>query len=288
MIDRKHLYDRLFLGVAVLAAVFVLTEIVMKSFGKSICVYEGCKMTAQYARFGELSIFLIGFGAFFSLAFLAIANRFLRRPLIERFITLILVVALACEGFFMGYLAFQVRTICLFCVIIFGFMVFLSIIRVLAGERDVLAGFAALVAVFALQYLVLPAGGQISLPSGERFVLFYSKDCKHCTEVMKELDEKKIAVKHLEVTAYSAYLKSMGIDSVPTLLVNDAYQKHYLTGKDAILQYLISCTKQDKTANKKTVKRADPEAGLFSQPNIMSWPIPSADEGICKQDEVCK
>jgi len=288
MRDRKHLYGQLFFGAAMFAAVFVLAEIVLKSYGKSICVYEGCRMTAQYARFGDLSIFLLGLGVFSSLAGLAFANRSLRRPQVERFINLILVVALACEGFFVGYLAFQAGTICLFCIIIFAFMVFLGIIRVLAGEKDVLAGFAALAAVFALQFLILPAGAQFSLSSGDRFVLFYSKDCKHCTEVLKELEDKKISVKHLEVAAYSAYLKSMGIDSVPTLFVNDAYQKIFLTGKDAILQYLISCDQPVDTATKKAGKRKDPEPWLFPQPTILSWPASSADAGICKQDEICK
>ena len=185
MQNRKQIAEKLFLGASSVAAVFVLTEIVMKFFGTSICVTDGCKMTAQAARFGDVSIFLIGFTTFCSIAALTVWNRNIRKPEIERLINLILIVALAGEGFFMGYLAFRIHAVCLFCVTVFGFMMTLGILRMLSGERDVLAGFAALAAVFIIQYLVLPAGIPVNLPAHERLILFYSKDCKHCAEVLR-------------------------------------------------------------------------------------------------------
>jgi len=295
---QKRRYVTIFFFISLIAAVFVLTEVVLKSFGKSICVYEGCKMTAQYARFGDISIFLIGFFTFSSLAGLVFLNRSLQKPVVERFINLILVAALASEGFFMGYLAFRIHTICLICVSIFCFIFLLAILRLLAGEREVLAGLAALGAVFLLQYLVLPAGISVRVPE-DRVVLFYSKDCKHCAEVIKELEGKKIQARHLEVMGYASYLQSMGIDSVPTLLVNDKYQKLYLTGRDAIMQYLLSCTTSQGAANKSPQKtkagqtraspgRQDVTIDIF---NPSPWTSPGAtagEEGMCKQDEICK
>ena len=262
-------------------------------------------MTAQYARFGDRSIFSIGFLAFLSLAFLAFLERSLRRPALARLINLVLVIAFAGEGFFMGYLAFRLHTICLICVSIFGFFVTLGVIRLVAGERDLLAGFGALAAVFVLQYLMLPVGIPVDLPLGERLILFYSKDCRHCAELMAELDRKKITVAHLPASDYARFLKDMGIESVPTLMVNDPLEKVFLTGKDAIDRYLDSCTTTGPRAGdkqkkgKKTVSgQSKPPPGktntetpldLFGQSGILSLPMPTVDDsGTCRQDAACK
>jgi len=302
MQQHKQAYNTIFLIISVLATVFVLTEIVMRSFGKSICSTEGCKMTAQAARFGDISIFLVGFGTFFSLAGLAFLNRRIRKPGIERFINLILVVALAGEGFFMGYLAFRIHTVCLFCVTVFIFMSTLGIFRLLSGERDVLAGFGALAAVFVIQYLVLPAGVPVNLPMNERLILFYSKDCKHCAEVIKELDEKKIQVAHLQVGDYAVFLKNMGIENIPTLMVNDPYQKIFFTGKEAIERYLLACMNptavgvttprkakaRDKAPSLAPNPNRNVTINLFGQSGLLTSPSQSADNGMCKEEEVCK
>jgi len=300
MKQHKQAYNTIFLSISVLATLFVFTEIVLKSFGKSICGTEGCKMTAQAARFGDISIFLVGFGTFFSLAGLSLLSRRIRKPGIERFINLILVIALAGEGFFMGYLAFRIHTVCLFCITIFIFMITLGLFRLLAGETDVLAGFGALAAVFVIQYLVLPAGVPVHLPVNERFLLFYSKDCRHCAELIKELDEKKIQVAHLPVGDYAVFLKNMGIEGIPTLMVNDPYQKIFLTGKEAIERYLLACmnpksvgvTVPGKAKARYKAVTPDPDRNvtfdLFRQQSLLTSPNQSADNGMCNEEKVCK
>ncbi len=303
MQDRKQVYNKIFAAISSLATVFVLTEIVLQSFfGKSICLTEGCKLTAQYARFGDISVLLIGLLTFFTLAALTVLGRFYHVEGAERLINLVLIVALTGEGFFMGYLAFRIHTLCVFCVIVFGFMVVLGLLRLLAGERDVIAGFATLAAVFGMFYLVLPVGVAVSLPENERLILFYSKDCIHCAEIKKELEESKIIVKHLEVNGYAAFLKSMGIEHVPTLYVNDKYQKAFFTGKEAIRRYLITCSASAKNAEKSKQKtknkiksspqKAD-DAGLmidiFKQQNLIPQNgQPAPEEGMCREDEICK
>jgi glutaredoxin len=150
-------------------------------------------------------------------------------------------------------------------------------------------------------YLVLPAGVPLDLPASDRFILFFSKECKHCAEVIRTLDEKKIVVKHLDVVEYSSFLKNMGIDTVPTLMVNAPTQKLFITGKDAILRYLLSCSSTPETVvndTRKTKKGSSiggpaPGAGtagdIFILPPMLMPPGgPAADDGMCKQDEVCK
>jgi glutaredoxin len=301
MQDRKLAYGKIFLTLSSLAAIFVLAEIVMQSLGKSICQTEGCKVVAQHVRYGDISILLIGLVTFFLLAVLSYLELYSNKAGAGSFINLVLIVSLACEGFFTGYQAFSIHTPCLYCLIIFVIMVVLGIVRLLAGQQEVIAGFLSLAAVFSMLYLVLPAGVTVDLPANDRFILFFSKDCKHCAEVIRKLDENKIVVKHLDVAEYSAFLKSMGIDTVPTLMVNAPTQKLFITGKDAILSHLLACTQPqetEKSERKKTKKDAS-SAGpapssstagdIFILPPLVTAPGSSAEQdGVCKQDEVCK
>jgi hypothetical protein len=96
--------------------------------------------------------------------------------------------------------------------------------------------------------------------------LFYSKDCKHCSEIMKDLEEKKVTVTHLTVAEYAGFLKNMGIEHVPTLMVNDPYQKIFLTGKDAIRQYLSACAESKKAQGKAARKTPLPQRGREAVP----------------------
>jgi hypothetical protein len=301
MQDRKHVLKKIFLAMSSLAAIFVLTEIIMQMSGKSICQTEGCKVVAQHVRYGDISILLIGLVTFSLLAVLSYLELYRKNANAGPFINLVLIVSLACEGFFTGYQAFSIHTPCLYCLIILAIMVVLGIIRLLTGQPEVIAGFLSLAAVFSMLYLVLPAGVPVDLPANDRFILFFSKDCKYCAEVMRNIDEKKITVKHLDVSEYSAFLKSMGIDTVPTLMVNAPNQKLFITGKDAILGYLLSCTSPQeisanvgrKTKKEKSAAVSTPGMGvagdIFILPPLLTTPSVSAEEdGMCKQDEVCK
>ncbi|HTG02178.1 MAG TPA: hypothetical protein VK654_16475 [Nitrospirota bacterium] len=299
MQTRKSRFDASFLIAALLASLFVATEIILNSFGKSLCFSEGCALTVQSVRYGDISIFLAGLGAFLLLGVLVLINRTRRNPGLDRFINLVLVLALASEGFLMGYLAFRLHAICLFCIMICSFMVLLGLIRLLSGERDLIAGFAAFAAMFLIQYVILPAGVPVDLPAGERLILFYSKDCKHCTEIIKEFDERNIHALHKPVSGYAGFLKNMGIEHVPTLLVNDPYQKVFLTGKDAILRYLVSCSpakqpERQQNGKKQVRQHTVPAASglsvdIFQQPSLLTTPSPSASEaGMCKEEEACK
>ncbi len=284
MQERKQAYNKIFFAVSSLATIFVLAEIIMQFFGTSICRTEGCKVVAQHVRFGDLSILFIGIVTFSSLAILSYLQLYVNKQGIDPLINLVLIVSLACEGFFTGYQAFSIHIPCVLCLIILGIVVTLGILRLLAGETGLIAGFVSLIAVFSMFYLVPPATVSVSLPADDRFVLFYSKDCRHCAEVLKDLDEKKIVVKHLEVGEYAAYLKGMGIDTVPTLMVNAPYQKLFITGKDAILTYLIGCTSPPVVKEKSGQKTKSKASGvvpargtaaavdIFNQPSLLTSP----------------
>jgi len=302
MPDRKQMYGKAYLAVSSLAALFVITEIVMQSYGKSLCYTEGCKLVSQQVRFGDISILLIGLFTFSLLTYFSAQSLYRGRKDFERYSNILLVASLASEGFFAGYQVFSIQRACFFCLIIFGLIVILGILRFLSGEREMLAGFAALAAVFCMLYLILPAGSAVPMPTENRLVLFYSKECRHCTEIMKELEEKKIPVTHLQAAEYADFLKTMAIESVPTLYVNDPNQKLFLTGTEAIRRYLLACTATTKPAENPALKKKKENSAaplqtnvpglmldIFSQPDLLRRNgEPSSADGICKESEICR
>jgi len=297
----KYLSALLFLAVSALSMLTLLVESVLQFFGKSICATEGCKVAAQYTRFGDLTMVLLGLGTVALITVLAIQELRSVSVRSERTINFLLVVSLAGEGFFVGYQLFRLDTVCVFCLGVFGVFVVLGGLRILSGQREVVAGFGALLVILGLFYLILPAGGT-ALPRDAKYILFYSADCKYCSEIRKELSEKKIDVRHVEIKEYAATLKNLGIEHVPTLMVNGPQEKIFLTGTDAIRRHLLTCEQPQPALQKKQGLRTSsrpgktqvtPDQGAGSlmpfSPGGGSNPIfnPLPDTGICKEDIKC-
>jgi glutaredoxin len=297
----KYLSALLFLIISALSTLTLLVEAVLQFFGKSICATEGCKVVAQFTRFGDLTMVLLGLGTVALITVLAAQEMRSVSVRSERVINFLLVVSLAGEGFFVGYQLFRLDVVCVFCLGVFGIFVVLGGLRILSGQREVIGGFGALLAVLSLFYLILPAGGT-ALPRDAKYILFYSADCKYCSEIRKELDEKKIDVRHVEIQEYAATLKNLGIEHVPTLMVNGPQEKIFLTGTDAIRRYLLTCEQALPAPQKEQTPRTAPRSGRtqatsdqgagslipFSPgggSSLIFSPLP--DTGICKEDVKC-
>jgi len=302
MQDRQERAGKIFLGVSIAGALYVLTELVLQAFGTSICHTNGCKTVAQHARFGDASILVIGLALFSSLAALDFASLYRGRRGLDKYVDTILVAALAGEGYFTGYQAFRIHEPCFFCLTVFGLLVILGVVRLISGRREIVAGFAAMVTVFSLLYIILPAGGSVHIPDDEQYVLFYSKDCKYCAQVIDDIEKNAIPVKHILVSEYSSYLKSMGIEHVPTLYVNNGFEKTFLTGKDAIESYLLCKTRKDPVPSAVRASSAAPAGkakrtgrdGSLSDENFLNSGdnssqilLPAPKEGMCKENEKC-
>ncbi len=292
---KRPTISQLFTGVSVAGAIYLIVEIILHFFGTTICQTEGCAIVSQHTRFGDLSILFIGLVVFVLLSALALRRD---RPERDRFINLILVVSLAAEGFFAGYQAFRIFMPCFSCLTILGLVVTLAVLRMLAGHREIIAGFASFAAVLSLFYLVLPAGGTLAVPADKKLVLFYSPNCKHCADIMKEIDERKIVFEHAEAIKYADFLMSLGIDKVPTLFVNGPSEKIFLTGTDTIRRYLFCEPK--KKAGKKTAPRGNASHGQGAASSSGSLDLlaplgtpqqilnPAADQKLCGEEQKCE
>ncbi len=296
-----YLANLLFLVTGALGTLYLFVETVLQFSGKSICASEGCKFVSQYTRFGDLSMVLVGLGVLLLLTVLAARGMRKTNATGDRIINILLVAALAGEGFLAGYQLFLLRTVCIFCLSVLGIYVVLGLLRMLAGHREVLAGFGALLAVLVLVSLLLPGGGS-ALPLGQKYVLFYSPDCKHCSEIRSELEHQRIEALHVEVKEHAATLKNLGIEHVPTLMVNGTYEKIFLTGTDAIRRYLATCG-SDRIPERKSAVRsrgvvtATAPSGTALHPGTSNFfPSfgspgqifsPPTDSGLCKENTKC-
>lgn len=300
--SERSLSNRLFLIVSILGALYLATEAVLLSFGTSICATEGCKVVAQYARFGDRSFVLVGLAVLVLLAGLAWQSAREESATRDRVMNAVLMAALTAEGFLVGYQLLWLSTVCVFCISVFGIFVTLGALRVLSGHREALAGFGALVLLLVLFVVILPAGGK-RLPKDAKIILFYSTECKHCTEIRTEIDASGIEVTNVLISEYASTLKGLGIEEVPTLLVNGPYERVFFTGTTAIRGYLASCC----PANEGPLRsRAAPtsrpaSSAVKGQPTSLSDPIipfptpgtpgsilnPLPDEGLCKEEQKC-
>lgn len=297
---KKPVYPRLFLAFSITGALYLAAEAVLLSFGTSICATEGCKVVAQYARFGDRSFVLAGLAVLVFLSVLSWREMRGSDNVHRRLMNILLVAALAVEGFLVAYQLLWLSVVCLFCISVFGIFAALGALRVAGGHREVLAGFGAFALVALLFAVILPAGGP-RLPGEAKIILFYSTACKHCAEIRKEIDATGIEVEHVLISEYAATLKALGIEEVPTLLVNGPYEKVFLTGTAAIRNYVASCRTEKgagrsrpaspstatSSAGKAVVRPADPFE-LFpppGDPGSILNPLP--DDGLCKEEQKC-
>ncbi len=302
MQNNQKMANKLFFSVSIIGTVFVLAEMLLQFSGKSLCAAVGCKMVAQHARFGDGSILLMGLLLFSALSMFSFLSTYRSKPAFEKYVNFVLIVSLACEGFFTGYQAFRLYTPCLFCLAIFGLLLALSLLRLISGAKEIIAGYAAMAAIFSLFYLVLPAESTVRIPEHEQLVLFYSKGCNYCAEVMTSIEASKMPVDHVLVGEYAGLLKSLGIEHVPALYVNKSNEKIFLIGKDSIERYLFpraqdgqTDKKTDKTGyqRRETARTAEKRKAtatmnfLNTVDNAFTISPPSPPEGACKKDEDC-
>jgi glutaredoxin len=248
--------ERLFSIISFLAIVLIITELSLNLVGTRLCETEGCELVAKQVRFGDWVILLLGLLIFLTiflthrLSLKYVEKDEIKRKIYNEINNYVIIIALACEGFFSGYQAFRLFMPCYFCLIVFGIIVLLAIVKLLMGNREMLAGFGALIGVFLLFYIVLPVSSPVEVPK-EPVTLFYSENCKHCRELIKELEEKHITINHILVDNNPFFLKNVGITQVPVLFLNLQGEKRFIIGKVNIKNYLFP-----QEVNKETKKKA--------------------------------
>ena len=234
------MHKKIFLFISLASLIIVSIELVMQLLNTSSCHTEGCKIVAQYARYGDMAMLVPGILAFASLSLLSGLNLFIHERKVDWIINIILSAAITAEGFLVGYQTFRLHVFCAFCLVVFGFFLILGVLRVLEGHKEVAIGFAGFIVIISLFYLVLPVGTNVNCDciKNSRLTLFYNDACPHCEAIESMCKDCDVEVNTVSAKKHVALFDSMDISEVPVLLINDEREKRILVGESKIREYL--------------------------------------------------
>lgn len=305
---KRPLASRLGQWLNLLAALTLTVEISLLLLGsKGLCTSEGCQVVDQLTTISPLLFNIVGL-LFFLLLLPGWRHIGGQTGIRAQLFRLLLLGGLAAEGVLIGFQLIVVDTFCLYCLIIFSCILLLNL---LAGIRQLLAGlflFATVLLAMSSLEFSQPADGSPTVTEGifasrpsptatTTAHLFFSSTCPHCKSVLDVMVNDPALTIHFNPTdsisslevagvtlnpnysaaANRAFLRSLGIDEIPVLLVHtDAGGYVVIRGEQAILQYLASL----HTAQPETVS---PPIGTSSFSSAADPLIPPADPG----DDAC-
>jgi uncharacterized membrane protein len=241
----------LFTILSVTGMVLVLVEIGLYLAESSLCTSEGCRIVAEQARFGTISILLLGLALFAALTLLTLVKSTHWRKYCEGAISTILIAACAAEGFLVGYQIFRLHTPCAFCLAVCAIVVTLGIVWMVAGHKEILSGGICFLAIVSLFYLITPlttaSNDWKSLCiADEELILFHDDDCPSCKYIENTCTECNIKVIKVDAQNYLDFLSCLNISRLPVLLVNKDDEKTILVGTTRIEEYLMTILKSEQ------------------------------------------
>lgn len=280
--------------------------------GDGLCFSEGCRIVDSLTTVPPLVFNLMGL-LFFQAIFWGVW--FERRSGTGRFMSavkLLLLAGMASEGVLVAFQYYITETFCAYCLVVFACIVLLN---VTLGYRQIASGlliFAAVLLAFSsLQFSNPPGQGEETAlekgtygirPAsgvGPQLYLFFSSSCLHCENIIETLKGRNTCtirfqpvgeirgldfpgVQLAPVSSFAVnrnFLKSLGLEEVPVLLVKDADGIQVFKGEGPIRAYLDRNCPEDRAADS-TDSGSSPVGGVF---------LPTGEEdGSCSTFEVCE
>jgi len=219
----KEKINGLFTKVAIIGVVWVGLELVMGIFHKSVCTSSGCTMAASFNRYPEFVMLSIGILLFIVLGILKKKKK-------EKLLDVILIGALASEGYLQGFEIFVAHTFCIFCTVTFLIILILFIIRVKENKDMLLKGLSAFGFAFITVFLV----NNPTLNIKDQYTLLYLPGCPHCEHTEGFLNSMHLKYDKIDASHHKGLIMSMGIDEAPILFVKEPYGYKILVGSDSI------------------------------------------------------
>ncbi|MDL1970377.1 MAG: hypothetical protein LWW94_05295 [Candidatus Desulfofervidaceae bacterium] len=258
---------RLCMYLSLLGVILIALEWRLFLQGKSLCQGVGCKLAITFARdetlllavgliFFTLLVFLFAFApsriTLYSFSTFSLLRIHALTHL--RIIDVILLSALAAEGYLVGFQLFVLNRLCSFCLGVFGIVCLITIVYAFAYKRFylVFSGILIWAAVLLATYLVsVPVVGRglENLASAHyvkgtpqtKWYLFVKEDCPHCEKTLDYLLHQFKGDMDLYVcSAKKCYLllRSLGIEEVPVLLIDKKGKKEILVGDSCICKQI--------------------------------------------------
>lgn len=231
---------KLFNIVALAGFLLTALELILKFSHSSICNSTGCLLAESSLIIPDKVLIILGMITFLTILFLSILNR-------EKLIDALLVVVFSIEGVLVGYQLFRLKNICYFCISVFSIFVALALLRILQKRWFVLTGLLSFISVFLLLAVLKPTVNS-SLPNSNT-ILIYKTSCPHCERVEKFIKTHNLKIKKVNVTKCVGFLKSLGIEAVPALIIREGGKIEILIGDNNIINFFYKHEKSEPTLN---------------------------------------
>ena len=251
---------------ACIGSLLVVAQIVLLLLGRDgVCVNEGCRIIDSLIAVSPLVINAAGLFFFQAVMWgLWLSGEGKRgAPLVETALT----AAMASEGLLFAFQRLGAGILCSYCLVI---LLLVLLLNAFAGRRQIIRGGVVFAVVFlTFSVLRFPSADIFSLEKGtmgrveggaskERRHLFFSSSCPHCEDIFQKLEEENICTLYFNpvdslatpdisgVQAKGAYsfevnrrfLKGLGIDTIPVLLVRDDNGMQVIQGGEGVADYL--------------------------------------------------
>lgn len=276
----------------------------------TLCFNEGCEIVDSLTRVPPLYFNIIGF-VFFLIVCFGLLRARKGSDLWRRFVGLLLLAALAAEAALVSFQLLITQALCYYCLILFALIVlanfFLGIKQIFRGIvifSAVMIGFASLnfkTGAKSAGSLDIGTIARHSVNNSERqLYLFFSSSCQYCENIIAQLQEENSCNLNFNpiesinsftfkgatrASSYlpeinKAYLRILGIEEIPVLLVKEPGVWTTLLGGQAISKYLnLNCQKNQ--LNEQTSDISIKQSNAYSLPS-------SPQKDACSYDQDCE
>jgi uncharacterized membrane protein len=316
-IDRNGKKARL-LGLTALAASLLIgIQLGLIAWqGEAACFNEGCRVVEGLTRVSPFVFNLFGLLFFLFICLLTVFVR--NRPIVARFLSLLLLAAMAGEGVLLAYQYHVALAWCSYCLVIFGLV---TLCNLIVGLRQL---FSAAVLVAAVNIIfgllrfepVQQAGPDSGLAAGTAAIrpgtdagrsifLIYSKDCPHCLVLLRKLPEYAACtirlnpvdeppqvdipdLEHLpdfQPEKNLQLLRALQIDAVPVLVAPENGGYRILRSESAIASYLQANCTEAAESPAPVPETSVPGTNLL--PDDLESLLPPARDDECRVDVEC-
>ncbi len=272
MLQRKNPTLQLGQFLALVASLLIAGQIGYTLYqGSPLCLNSGCKVVEKLTKVAPLVFNAAGL-FFFQMIYWGLRSARGEMRRLPGFVKTVLLAALAVEAVLIGFQYLVAQAFCAYCL---GVLVFIVLLNLLLGWRQIAAGLliftTAALAFASLELNQSAAPGQQAFTAGvfatrpgllkypENY-LFYSSTCAHCEKVIASLKnntrvtisfnpiDQVAAIDLPKATLHAGYspdlnkalLTSLGIAEIPVLMTKTADGWTIRQGENAITAYLAA------------------------------------------------